>query len=834
MAAVGEEKPEVHQPELAIKVNCPKSETEMDTKVIGRNPDTGSGDSKANVEVREATQETGYQKHRNTDLNKNQLAFSIAKIMESESKTSVLDRGSPTGERGRGTKRASPGLCSEKRAVKDESRRQDTVNGQLSQPVFPIPTPHPGFVPYLRLQAEARNTAMSLGQGHSRVNNIDAAMLAKMAPFLHPAFLQMSRLQAEYQSQVLRCFPQYISGMLAKTAPSRPVDVTPEILGGHVNGFSELDIDQARLLMFGRAPGNSGIFQHHGFPGYHQLPRTNGLRQPEVATIDLTDSEMHERRQRSLRADPGCQIRANACKLRSGLDEQRPEVRRPEPNGRGEPSYVNASPISCRQVSPANHDSSPKRSYANTPPPGGHPSPDGRSPQDKCRSVGGAPIDDDSTSPEAEARVAHAQSARPAPSGNGHCESATRDDVSSDYGDYVIGKSPDSDVARELNDSVDLTVSPTSDSYDDNRKSDNSAERLDSTGDEASREPTNGVINLTTGWTSRACHQGGDQVNGKVPPRGGATSADATPEAGKKASPVGYSSKPQKTFTCPECGKVFNAHYNLTRHMPVHTGARPFVCKVCGKGFRQASTLCRHKIIHTSEKPHKCQTCGKAFNRSSTLNTHMRIHQGFKPYVCEFCGKGFHQKGNYKNHKLTHSSEKQYKCNICNKAFHQVYNLTFHMHTHNDKKPFTCHLCGKGFCRNFDLKKHMRKLHDGVQVPSGGTRTLGGSPAPTSAAAPAHGLSPRSRISGSQNGLYESQHFAKRHGIAMLTPSLQNQVRMSAEGYLHRPAAIMAHAQTMPGSVSVSGYPANFIHPLMGLIPTGTTPNFLTKISSLL
>lgn len=175
----------------------------------------------------------------------------------------------------------------------------------------------------------------------------------------------------------------------------------------------------------------------------------------------------------------------------------------------------------------------------------------------------------------------------------------------------------------------------------------------------------------------------------------------------------------QKSFECGECGKVFNAHYNLTRHMPVHTGARPFVCKICGKGFRQASTLCRHKIIHTAEKPHKCHTCGKAFNRSSTLNTHTRIHAGYKPFICEYCGKGFHQKGNYKNHKLTHSGEKAYKCTVCSKAFHQVYNLTFHMHTHNDKKPFTCRVCGKGFCRNFDLKKHVRKLHENIQTSSG-------------------------------------------------------------------------------------------------------------------
>jgi hypothetical protein len=37
------------------------------------------------------------------------------------------------------------------------------------------------------------------------------------------------------------------------------------------------------------------------------------------------------------------------------------------------------------------------------------------------------------------------------------------------------------------------------------------------------------------------------------------------------ASPGSDATKP-KTYPCNECGKVFNAHYNLTRHMPVHTG----------------------------------------------------------------------------------------------------------------------------------------------------------------------------------------------------------------------------------------------------------------------
>jgi len=46
-----------------------------------------------------------------------------------------------------------------------------------------------------------------------------------------------------------------------------------------------------------------------------------------------------------------------------------------------------------------------------------------------------------------------------------------------------------------------------------------------------------------------------------------------------------------KQISCPVCGKTFNAHYNLTRHMPVHTGARPFVCKVPASTFIHARHL---------------------------------------------------------------------------------------------------------------------------------------------------------------------------------------------------------------------------------------------------
>ena len=73
------------------------------------------------------------------------------------------------------------------------------------------------------------------------------------------------------------------------------------------------------------------------------------------------------------------------------------------------------------------------------------------------------------------------------------------------------------------------------------------------------------------------------------------SSTPTTTTSGEQKSRYDDKASP-KAFVCPECGKQFNAHYNLTRHMPVHTGARPFVCKV------------RHHLMGCLLKPKSFET----------------------------------------------------------------------------------------------------------------------------------------------------------------------------------------------------------------------------------
>ena len=76
---------------------------------------------------------------------------------------------------------------------------------------------------------------------------------------------------------------------------------------------------------------------------------------------------------------------------------------------------------------------------------------------------------------------------------------------------------------------------------------------------------TRGKLNLSDELKASSVGDGKTQAKAKNSPN-----ADSANTSSKS------STSQQKTFPCTECGKVFNAHYNLTRHMPVHTGTKYF------------------------------------------------------------------------------------------------------------------------------------------------------------------------------------------------------------------------------------------------------------------
>ncbi|XP_075207383.1 uncharacterized protein LOC142312336 [Anomaloglossus baeobatrachus] len=163
-----------------------------------------------------------------------------------------------------------------------------------------------------------------------------------------------------------------------------------------------------------------------------------------------------------------------------------------------------------------------------------------------------------------------------------------------------------------------------------------------------------------------------------------------------------------KTFSCSQCGMLFNCQSNLVVHKRTHTGEKPYPCPECEKCFGKKSILVRHQITHTGNKPFSCSECRKCFADKSTLVTHQRIHTGEKPFSCPECGKCFANKSTLVTHQRIHTGEKPYTCSECGKDFNQLSSLRFHQRIHTDAKPYTCSECGKDFNHISNLFKHQR------------------------------------------------------------------------------------------------------------------------------
>ncbi|XP_077321775.1 uncharacterized protein LOC143955572 [Lithobates pipiens] len=170
----------------------------------------------------------------------------------------------------------------------------------------------------------------------------------------------------------------------------------------------------------------------------------------------------------------------------------------------------------------------------------------------------------------------------------------------------------------------------------------------------------------------------------------------------------------KRSFSCSECGKVFDQERFLLRHHRVHTGERPFSCLECGKCFSQKENLLKHQRIHTGERPFVCSECGKSFGEKHNFLRHQTIHTGKRAFSCLECGYNCLFKGQLITHQRIHTGERPYSCSECGKSFIEEKSFLTHQRRHTGERPYPCPECGKSFVDKADLRKHKR-IHTGVR-----------------------------------------------------------------------------------------------------------------------
>lgn len=172
----------------------------------------------------------------------------------------------------------------------------------------------------------------------------------------------------------------------------------------------------------------------------------------------------------------------------------------------------------------------------------------------------------------------------------------------------------------------------------------------------------------------------------------------------------------QKSYVCPNCGKIFRWRVNFIRHLRSRREQKPHKCSVCGELFSDSEDLDGHLETHEAQKPYRCTVCGKSFRLNSHLLSHRRIHlqPDKQPPVKKSEEDALETEGTGTQALLEKSKAKPgFQCENCGKGFQRHDHLVrhrSHCRLKNEAHPLQCRYCVKTFQQNYDLLRHER-LH---------------------------------------------------------------------------------------------------------------------------